>query len=315
MKITTVCVLGGAGFVGQHLAARLTRAGYRVRIPTRHRERHRDLLVLPGVELAEANVHDPQTLARLFADCQAVINLIGILNESGHRGEGFQYAHVDLARKVVDACRERGVRRLLHMSALGADATAETSFYQQTKAEAETLVHTLSGPDLAVTSFRPSVIFGPGDSFLNRFAALLRTMPWVFPLACAQVRFQPVYVGDVADAFVDALTARETFGERLELCGPRIYTLRELVVYTAQLIGVRRLIVGLPDWAARLQASVLEYVPGKPFSRDNYRSLQRDNVCPQGAGHCPTALEAIAPGYLGDAEHQRRLQRLRQGGR
>ncbi|MEJ2481530.1 MAG: NAD(P)H-binding protein, partial [Acidihalobacter sp.] len=186
MKITTVCVLGGTGFVGRHLCARLIRAGYRVRIPTRHRERHRDLLVLPGLELIEADVHDPQTLAQVLTGCQAAINLIGILNERGHRGLGFQHAHVELTRKFVDACQAQGVRRLLHMSALGADATADTSFYLRSKAEAETLAHTLSGPELAVTSFRPSVIFGPDDSFLNRFADLLRAVPGVFPLACPE---------------------------------------------------------------------------------------------------------------------------------
>ena len=315
MKITTVCVLGGTGFVGRHLCARLIRAGYRVRIPTRQRERHRDLLVLPGLELIEADAHDPQMLTRALSGCQAAVNLIGILNERGHRGLGFQQAHVELARKVVDACQAQGVRRLLHMSALGADATADTSFYLRSKAEAETLVHTLSGPELTVTSFRPSVIFGPEDSFLNRFAGLLRAVPGVFPLACPEARFQPVYVGDVADAFVGALNSAETHGRRYDLCGPRTYSLRELVRYTAGLIGVRRLIVGLPDWAARLQANVFEYVPGKPFSRDNYRSLQHDNVCAEGTPSCPTSLEAIAPMYLGDAEHQQRLQRLRESER
>lgn len=301
MKITTVCVLGGTGFVGHHLCARLIRSGYRVRVPSRRPERHRDLRVLPKLELIEADVHDPQQLAQTVSGCQAVVNLIGILNEHGHNGRGFQHAHVDLARKVVDACQASRVRRLLHMSALGAEATADISFYQRSKAEAETLVHTLSGPELAVTSFRPSVIFGPQDSFLNRFAALLRVVPGVFPLACPEARFQPVYVGDVAEAFANAIAARASYGQRYDLCGPHVYTLRELVRYTARLIGVRRLILGLPAWAARAQAEVFEYLPGKPFSRDNYRSLQRDNVCAANAPHCPTPLEAIAPSYLGEA--------------
>lgn len=314
MKITTVCVLGGTGFVGRHLAARLVRMGYRVRIPSRRRERHRDLLVLPGVELIEVDVHDPQALVHLFTGCQAVVNLIGILNEHGHRGLGFQYVHVELARKVIDACRAGNVRRLLHMSALGADANAGTSFYLRSKAEAETLVHKFSGPDLAVTSFRPSVIFGPEDSLLNRFAGLLRAVPAVFPLASPNARFQPVYVGDVAAAFCEALNSPDSHGRRYDLCGPRVYTLQALVRYTARLIGVRRLILGLPDWISRLQAHVFEYFPGKPFSIDNYRSLKLDSVCAEGVSSCPTALEAIAPGYLGDAEHQQRLQRLRKTG-
>lgn len=315
MRISTVCVLGGTGFVGRHLTAKLVRAGYRVRIPTRRRERHRGLLVLPGVELVEADIHDPQALEQVFTDCQAVVNLVGILNERGHRGLGFQRAHVELADKVVNACQQCGVRRLLHMSALGADSAPGNSHYLRSKAEAETLVHTLSGPALAVTSFRPSVIFGPEDSFLNRFAGLLRAVPGVFPLACPEARFQPVYVGDVAEAFATALTAPDTYGQRYDLCGPRVYTLRELVRYAARQIGVSRLVVGLPDWASRLQANLLEYAPGKPFSRDNYRSLQRDSVCPEGAPHCPTSLEAIAPSYLGEAEPQGRLQRLRESPR
>lgn len=310
MNITTVCVLGGTGFVGRNLAARLGRAGYRVRIPTRRRERHRELLVLPGFELVEADIHNPQALEKLFTGCQAVVNLVGILNERGHDGSGFQHAHVDLPRKVIDACHAQGVRRLLHMSALGAETAVDASFYQRSKAEGENLVHMLCGNDLAVTSFRPSVIFGPGDSFLNRFADLLRTVPGVFPLACAEARFQPVYVGDVVDAFAAALVSPDTHGQRRDLCGPRAYSLRELVQYTARLIGVRRRVVGLPDWGARLQAAMFEYLPGKPFSRDNYRSLQKDNVCAAGVSVCPTALEAIAPSYLGDAEQRRRAQRL-----
>lgn len=312
MHISTICIPGGTGFVGRHLAARLTSAGYRLRIPTRHPDRHRDLRVLPGVELVEADIHQPRVLESLFSDCQAVINLVGILNERGHDGSGFRRVHVELPRKIVDACHARGVRRLLHMSALGAQDTPETSFYLRTKAEGENLVHLMAGDGLAVTSFRPSVIFGPGDSFLNRFARLLRRVPGVFPLACPGARFQPVYVGDVARAFHDALHEESRFGQRIDLCGPRIYTLRELIAYTARLIGVRRLILPLPDWAARLQAGVLEHVPGKPFSVDNYRSLQTDSVCPEGTPPCPTALEAIAPLYLGGEDLEDWLQQLRE---
>ncbi len=314
-RIHKICIVGGTGFVGRHLAPRLARAGYNLRIPTRHAFRHRDLQVLPNLELIEADIHEERTLGSLFADCQAVINLVGILNERGHDGSGFRRVHVDLPRKIVDTCHAKGVHRLLHMSALGAEDTPETSFYLRTKAEGEKLVHLMAGDNLAVTSFRPSVIFGPGDSFLNRFAKLLRVVPGVFPLACAKARFQPVYVGDVANAFHFALEDQNSFGERLDLCGPRIYTLEELVHYTAGLIGVKRLIVPLPDWMSRLQASILEYFPGKPFSLDNYRSLQKDSICPEGVSTCPTALESIAPLYLGGEDWEDRLQRLREQAR
>jgi uncharacterized protein YbjT (DUF2867 family) len=308
MKINSVCVLGGTGFVGNHLVARLISGGRHVKVITRRRQRHRDLLVLPGVDLIEGDVHDPATLRRHFTGCEAVVNLVGILNEKGHDGGGFRRAHVDLTRHVTEACRATGVRRLLHMSALNADSAGGPSHYLRTKGEAENLVRAQAG-DTRVTVFRPSVIFGPGDSFLNRFAGLLRISP-VLPLACPGARFAPVYVGDVVERFVESLEDRESFGQRYDLCGPRVYTLKELVRYTARTMGVRRLIIGLPAWASKLQARVFEYAPGKPFSLDNYRSLQQDSVCP-GGGTCPTALETVAPGYLGRQDRESRIQRLR----
>jgi uncharacterized protein YbjT (DUF2867 family) len=308
MNIRTVCVLGGSGFVGGHLISRLAQSGRTVKVLTRRRSRHRELLVLPLVQLIEADVHDPALLRRHFEGVDAVVNLVGILNERGHDGSGFRHAHVDLTRKVMDACREAHVQRLLHMSALNADASNGPSHYLRTKGEAENLVHTMAG-EMRATIFRPSVIFGPGDGFLNLFAKLLRIAP-VLPLACPGARFAPVYVGDVVERFMGSLEDPASFGKRYDLCGPRVYTLEELVRYTARVIGVRRLILGLPDWASRLQAGVFEYLPGKPISMDNYRSLSRDSVCPAG-GTCPTALEAVAPRYLGNAGHYARLKRWR----
>lgn len=309
MKIESVCVLGGTGFVGRHLVNRLNSAGKHVRVLTRRRERHRELLVLPNVELIDADVHDSALLDRHFANCDAVINLIGILNEKGFRGAGFRYAHVDLARKVLDACKQQGVRRLLHMSALGADQGSGASHYLRTKGEAENHLHTFHGPKLAVTSFRPAVMFGPGDGLFNRFASLLAITP-VFPVACPKTRFAPVHVGDVAQRLVDALDDRDTFDKRFDLCGPEIWTMMDIVRYARDLRGYRRVLLPLPDWAARLQATVFQFVPGKPFSLDNYRSLQHDNVCP-GGGNCPTPVDAVVPSYLGDAGRQDRLQELR----
>jgi NADH dehydrogenase len=305
MNVTTstvpqrLFILGGTGFVGHQLAARLTRAGHSLTLLTRHRERHRDLLVLPRLRVVEADVHDEAALERHLEGHDAAINLVGILNERGHDGRGFYRAHVDLPRKLVQACRRRNVTRLLHMSALGADAAYGTSHYQRSKGEGENLVHATVG--LQVTSFRPSVIFGPGDAFFNRFADLLRLTP-VFPLACPDARFAPIFVGDVAEAFARALDNPATIGRRYDLCGPREYRFRDLIDYTARLIGRRPLVVGLPDSLSRLQANLFEYLPGKPFSRDNYLSLQRDNVCsgpiaPELA-IVPTPLEAVVPGYL-----------------
>lgn len=308
MSSKTFCILGGTGFVGSHLCARLVADGHRVKVLSRYPYRARHLLVLPTLELVAANVHDEAVLAREFAGVDVVVNLVGILNERGRNGRGFQLVHSELARKVVDACRKTGVTRLLHMSAINADAARGPSHYLRTKGEAESIVFTQCGPRLGVTAFQPSVIFGPGDSFLNRFANLLRRVPLVFPLACPEARFAPVYVGDVVEAFVRALDERETYGQRYALCGPRVYTLRELVAYTAHLIGVRRLIIGLPAPLSALQAYAFDYLFGlftdaKPFSIDNYRSLSVPSVCTTdglGAlGITPTALEAIAPRYLG----------------
>lgn len=296
----TICIVGGSGFVGRHLSARLVRDGHTVRVLTRRRERHRDLLVLPTLELHECNVHDVEALKKAFAGCDVVINLVGILNEKGHNGRGFYRAHVELADKVVEACRARGIRRLLHMSALGADAANGTSHYQRTKGEAEDRVHAAEA--LAVTSFRPSVIYGPDDAFFNRFAGLLGRVPLLFPLACPKARFAPIHVQDVAECFARAIDDPGSVGKRYELCGPRSYTLIRLVRYTASLLGLRRRVIPLPDWASRLQALLLEWVPGKPFSRDNYDSMQRDNICegafPAQFGIIPRSIESTLPGYL-----------------
>jgi len=292
-----ICVLGGTGFVGRHLVSRLAERRLRVKVLTRRPERHRGLLVLPTIRLVEADVHDLTQLNRHFQGCDTVINLVGILNERGHDGAGFQRAHVELAHAIIAACRQTGVRRLLQMSALGADAATGPSFYSRSKGAAEDFVHASAGEHLNVTSFRPSVIFGPDDSFINRFAGLLRFSP-LLPLACPNARFAPVYVGDVVDAFESALRDRSTFGKRIDLCGPRNYTLAELVRYIARVMGIRRLVIGLPPRLSKAQARALEYVPGKPFSLDNYHSLTRDSVC-VGGERCPTSLESVVPGYIG----------------
>lgn len=313
MKRHTIAILGGSGFVGHHLASRLVRDEHNVRILTRRAERHRDLLVLPTVEVVDCNVHDQLALNAAVAGCDVVVNLVGILNEKGHSGKGFERAHVDLPRTVVEACRANGITRLLHMSALGADAEHGASHYQRSKGRGERLV--LAADDLRVTAFRPSVIFGPEDSFLNRFAGLLRSVPLALPLACPTARFATVYVGDVVEAFTRAIDNPHTFGRSYALCGPRAYTLLELVRYVAKLGGHPQMIVPLPDWASRLQAEVFEWVPGKPFSRDNYLSTKHDNVCsepiPEVFGITPTPLEVVAPYYLGDAGERKRYVTFR----
>lgn len=316
MRAKVICILGGSGFIGRHLCALLAGEGRRLRVLSRDPERHRALRVLPGVELEAGDVHDARVLRRALAGCDAAVNLVGILNER-RRGRDFRAVHVDLPRRLLEACGEAGVRRILHMSALHADAARGSSAYLRSKGEGEDLTHLGAGQGLRVTSFRPSVIFGPDDGFVNRFAALLRRAPGVFPLACPDARFAPVYVGDVVEALRRSLDTRAGYGARYELCGPREYTLRELVVYIAGVLGLSRRVIGLGDGLSRLQARVLEHVPGRPFTYDNYLSLQTDSVCGEPAlarlGIVPTALETVVPRFLNpprSAGHVRGLRGL-----
>jgi len=318
MRADNVLVVGGSGFVGRHVVAALAARGASVTVPARRRERAKHLLPLPTVEVVEADVAQPGVLAQLAAGRDAVINLAGVLHSRRGRksergpndyGPDFASVHVELAQAVVNACRGAGVKRLLHMSALGADPQGPSE-YLRSKGIGERAA--LAAEDIAVTVFRPSVIFGPEDAFLNLFAALTRFLP-VVVLACPQARFQPVYVGDVARAFVAALDDRGAQGKRYDLGGPRQYTLRELVKTVCAITGRRRLIIGLGDRLSMLQARLLELSPVKLMTRDNVRSMQVPNVCdtPFPFGIEPAALEALAPAWLAPAGPRERFPALR----
>lgn len=312
-----ICVLGGSGFVGQHIIARLVKLGYQVRVLSRSREQHRDLLVLPTVEVIQADIHHLPALQHYFQGQDAIINLVGILNERRDNGRGFQFAHVELTKKVITACQHNNVSRLLHMSALHASKQAP-SYYLQSKGEAQALVHSTQGMD--VTSFCPSVIFGPDDAFFNRFATLLYIVPGFLPLACARARFAPVYVGDVASAFTQSLHNPHTFGQSYNLCGPEIYTLKQLVEYTAQQLGIKRQVIPLGNVSSRIMANVFQYMPFfKPLTLDNYRSMQVDSVCdtkfPAIFNLQPKSIHEIVPGYLGNRAFRQRYAVLRRQAR
>ncbi len=308
--MSKICILGGSGFVGTHLVNRLYPRHREVLVLCRNPGTRPEASMIPAVRLIGTDVYDPERLAGHFAGAGAVINLVGILNERGFGGKGFQRAHVDLTAAALEACKRAGVRRFLQMSAL--NAGRGESHYLKSKGAAEALVSSADGIDWTI--FQPSVIFGPGDGFLNRFASLLKIAP-VLPLACPNTRFQPVYVGDVGRAFAAALERRETFGQTYQLGGPRVYTLRELVSYVRDLLSLKRLIVGLPKALSRLQGLVMDFVPGKPFSSDNYKSLQLDSVVDEDGlkrlGLNATALEAVAPSYLGPGSRAARYHSLR----
>lgn len=303
MKHQCVLVLGGSGFIGAPLAARLVATHRRVLVPSRRPARAAHLRPLPTVEIVEADIHDDGQLAELVGRCDAVVNLVGILH--GRRGDpfgpDFATAHVELPRRIVSACTRRGVRRLIHVSALGVadDGKSGPSMYLRSKAAGERVVREA---DLDWTILRPSVIFGPGDKLMNTFAALQRFAPLV-PLARAHTRLQPVWVGDVAQAIVAALENPATRGRCYELAGPEVFTLAQLFELAGLYAGRAAPVLPLPDPVGRLQATMLEFAPGPTLmSRDNFDSLSIDNVAsgpiaPE-LGIRPTSLAAIVPGYL-----------------
>jgi NADH dehydrogenase len=305
MRDPQVVVFGGSGFIGSHLVALLSQESISTLVPTRHADRVRHLTTLPGVDVVEANIHDGTALRDLLAGRTAAINLVGILHGSRAHpyGPEFRRAHVDLPRRIVDACAAAGVPHYLHMSALGANARGP-SMYARSKADGELAAR--SRQEVASTIFRPSVVFGPGDHFLTMFAKLQRHLPLV-PLAGAAARFQPVYVGDVASAFLAALRDPHTRNRVVQLGGPAVYTLAELVRLAGRYAGCERRVIALPAGLARLQARLFELLPGEPIlTRDNLDSMTVDNVLDPAApdltaaslGIKLTALEVVAPHYL-----------------
>ncbi len=315
MNPQAICILGGTGFVGTRLVSHLIKEGRRVTVLSRDREQHKHLLVLPGRTIENCNVYDEAQLSERFRGKDVVVNLVGILNERGFGGAGFRRAHTELTRCVLQAARSAGVARLLQVSALNAAIDAP-SHYLRSKGGAERLIRELNqGAQLDWTIFQPSVVFGPGDSFLNRFAALLGMLPLVFPLARPDARFQPVFVDDLVEALVRCLHGGACSRRTIQLGGPEVLTLREIVARVAKLTGRRRWIMGLPDPVARLQGAVMDFVPGRPFSSDNYRSLTVDSVCTENGfaalGIAPQSMLAAARQYLGALEDNARLSRDR----
>ncbi len=306
MKFDNVLVVGGSGFIGRHLVASLARRTVSVAVPTRSRERAKHLILLPTVQVLEEDVFAPGVLQKLVAGKDAVINLAGILHGRRGRpdergpndyGPDFARVHVELPQAIVTACRAAGVKRLLHVSALGADSKAPSEYLRSKAIGAQAV---LAAGDLDVTVFRPSVVFGPEDQFLNRFATLARFSP-MLAVPCPKALFQPVYVGDVARVMMTALDEPSTHGKSFELCGPRVYSMKELIQFVCAATQRRRLTLGLSDRLSYLQARMLEWLPGPLMTRDNYHSMQVSNVCTDCAlpfGFVPQPLEAVAPTYL-----------------
>ena len=313
---THILVLGGTGYVGRAVCERLVErnhgGGGRITVPTRRLPRGNAIRLLPTVELVEGSVHDDAFLDRVLAGQHAVINLVAILHGDERR---FEQTHVELPRRLAAACTRQGVRRLVHVSALGVSADGP-SMYLRSKARGEAV---LQAAGLDLTILRPSVIFGAEDRFLNTFAALQAVAP-VMPLGHGGARFQPVWVKDVAEAIVRCLDDAATIGRTFQCAGPREFTLSELVRLAGRWSGHERPQIPLPDALARLQATLLEMLPGEPLmSRDNIGSMQVPNVADPSLpglaelGITATPMEAAAPGWLSGSTTRARLNRFRAG--
>mgnify|MGYP001085751583 CR=1 FL=1 len=312
-----IFIVGGSGFVGGHLARRLAEDDHQITIATRYAPGARDLGVIPGVRLVQVNPYDLDALTRALEGHDVVINLVGILNERGFGGGGFRRAHVELVEKLIIACEAARVSRFVHMSAL--NAGQGESYYLITRGQAEELVMASSqNGQLQTTIFRPSTIFGPDDSFLNRFADLLKISP-LLPLARPDAKFAPVYVGDVVEAFARALQTDDSHGQVYELCGSEIWSLKSLVKWVRDQLGLTRVVIGLPDAVGWAQGRAFDFVPGKPFSSDNYKSLKIDSVCSEnGFAELdiePWGMSEKAPSWLGAQGRQARYQRYRRAAR
>lgn len=300
MQLRKICVLGGSGFVGSSIVAKLDQDGYAVTVLTRRRESAKHLFLLPNVSVVECNVMDDQALKAALSGADAVVNLIGILHQSGRTS--FDAMHHQLPSRLAKICEATGIKRLIQMSSLQADSNAPSE-YLRSKAAGEAALLAFA-QKLNVTIFRPSIIFGRGDSFINLFATLIKFLPVVL-LAKPNAKFQPVWVEDVASCFVASIQNMQTYGKVYELAGPRVYSFRELVQQVMITLKVKRPIIGLCDKLSYAQAFMMELLPVKLMSRDNVRSMEVDSVSSQPFppifGVVPASLEAVIPEYLVDS--------------
>lgn len=313
-KPLKICVIGGTGFVGTHLISRLASLGHSIKVITRRPERHRHLRTLPAVKVVSIDFFGNKTLERQIDTYDVVINLAGVLNPQGKNS--FALVHEDVALRIAEASKAVGTTRLLHMSALNADEQA-ASEYLRSKGRARNTLLAMQG--INVTTFSPSVIFGAGDSFFNRFAQLLNIMPGYFPLTCANARFAPVYIGDVVDAFINSIDNKDSYARNYDLCGPETFSLKELVRYTAQQINSRCSIIPLNNLFSKPLVRLMDLFPGAPVTLDNYNSMLMDSVCSDAArnetaselGLDLHSVDSVVPHYLAGKDFAGQMDHLR----
>lgn len=310
MLLKEICVLGGSGFVGSAIVAKLDAAGYAVKVLTRRRDSAKHLLLLPNVQVVECNVLDYQALNSALRGVDAVINLLGVLHQSRHLS--FNAVHHQLPAQLAKICVDLNIKRLVHMSSLRAGKNAPSQYLRSKGAgEAALAVHQ---SELNITIFKPSIIFGRDDRFINLFSSLVKLLPVVM-LAKPNAKFQPVWVEDVASCFVACLSNHATYGQTYELAGPKVYSFRELVQTVMNTLQVQRPIIGLNDPLSYAQAFMMELLPIKLMSRDNIRSMEVDSVSEQAFSAVfnltPTAVETVIPQYLVDQTPRGAYDRFR----
>lgn len=301
MAQSLVTVIGGSGFIGRHLVARLAQEGWQIRVAVRRPDEALFLKpagVIGQITPVPANIRDQASIEAAVAGADAVINLVGILHESGR--QSFKAVQAEGPGRAAEAAKRAGASRFVQISAIGADANS-SSAYARTKAAGEQAV-LRAFP--SATILRPSIVIGPEDGFFNRFAQMAMIAPALPLIGGGRTKFQPVYVGDVAAAAVSALTLPEAQGKTYELAGPRIYSFRQLMEILLKEIGRRRLLLPLPFAIAGLMGAVMQCLPSPQLTLDQVRLLKRDNIASPGApgldhlGVQPTALESVLPTYL-----------------
>jgi len=291
-----ITILGGTGFVGSSLLNSFAKTDNIVTIITRNREKNKRLLVYPNIKLIQADVYNNDDLIQHTKKTDVLINLIGILNERGHSGKGFRKAHNDLVRVILNISKENSINRILQMSALNADPKGP-SHYLRTKGEAESYLMTYGKRFANITIFKPSVIFGENDSFILRFSKLLDYVPYLFPLACHNSKFAPVYVDELSDFIINSIPDTKSFNKKYNLCGPKVYSLKDIVELIIKTKNISTKVIPLSKSFSKAQANLMEFIPGKPFSIDNFNSCQIDSICDSDYEFY-SDLETIIPTYI-----------------
>ena len=306
-KFNKVVILGGTGFIGAQLATKLSPKSKKIIIPTRNTESNLGLKMIPNLEIVSTDVKDERSINLLLEDADLVINTVGILNEI-NEDNSFDKIHYQLPKKVSNSIKKNKVKRFMHISSLNADPKS-IGKYLKSKGKAEDFLISETSSFCNLTIFRPSIVFGESDSFFNKFASLLKFLP-IFPLACPNAKFMPVYVEDLTDFMISTINTIDTYGQKIDVTGPNEYTFRELIDQTLIALNTRRIIIPLNNFLSRLQARVFEKLPGKLFTMDNYQSLQIDSCSDEGFKGS-SSLEDIIPQYLNIKTKQERFEKLR----